>query len=133
MGSIDDSLAAMPEPQRSAVQRVISIARRLVPDAEQGISYGVPALILREMPLIAIVPAAKHISVFPFSSAVVDGVAERLDGYSLSRGTIRFIPSHPLPEDVVEDVVRLRLAQILEKTGKQGTQESQGRWLDENQ
>lgn len=118
MGSIDDSIAAMPEPDRSSVQRVISIAQRLVPEAEQGISYGVPALILQGMPLIAVVPAAKHISVFPFSSAVVDAVADRLEGYSLSRGTVRFTAARPLPDDVVEDVVRLRRAQILEKASK---------------
>jgi uncharacterized protein YdhG (YjbR/CyaY superfamily) len=40
----------------------------------------------------------------------------------LSKGTIRFTPDTPLPDDVVEDIVRLRLAEI---TGS-GTITSQG-------
>jgi len=58
------------------------------------------------------VAAAKHLSVFPFSPAVIDAVASRLEGYSLSKGTIRFTPDHPLPDDVLEDIVRLRRAEI---------------------
>lgn len=45
--------------------------------------------------------------------AVVDAVAGRLEGYSLSKGTIRFTPKHPLPDVVLEDIVRLRRAEIL--------------------
>ncbi len=38
--------------------------------------------------------------------------AARLEGFSLSKGTIRFAPDHPVPEDVLEEVVRLRRAEI---------------------
>ena len=36
----------------------------------------------------------------------------RLEGFSLSKGTVRFTPDHPVPEDVVEEMVRLRQAKI---------------------
>ncbi|MEQ7736098.1 iron chaperone, partial [Escherichia coli] len=65
-----------------------------------------------DKPLVGVVAAAKHLSVFPFSPAVVEAVAGRLDGYSLSKGTIRFTADHPLPDDVVEEIVRLRHAEI---------------------
>lgn len=113
MGSIDDSLAALPEPDRACLQRVVEIARGLVPEAVDGVSYGMPALKLDGKPLIGFVAAAKHLSIFPFSPEVVDAVANRLDGFSLSKGTIRFTPGHPLPDDVVEEIVRLRRAEIL--------------------
>ena len=112
MGAVDNSLADLPEPERGSLQHVIDIARTLVPDAEEGMSYGMPALKLDGKPLIGVVAAAKHLSVFPFSPAVIDAVAGRLEGYSLSKGTIRFTPDHPLPDDVLEDIVRLRLAEI---------------------
>ncbi|WP_311380514.1 hypothetical protein [Arthrobacter sp. ISL-69] len=64
-------------------------------------------------PLLGVVAAAKHLSIFPFPPAVVDAVANRLEGYSLSKGTIRFTPDHPVPEDVLEEIVRLRRAEIL--------------------
>lgn len=112
MGDVDDSLAALAEPARGCLQRVIAAARRIVPDAEEGRSYGMPALKLDGKPLIGVAAAAKHLSIFPFSPGVVDAVASRLEGFSLSKGTVRFTPDHPVPDDVVEEMVRLRLAEI---------------------
>jgi uncharacterized protein YdhG (YjbR/CyaY superfamily) len=113
MGTVDDSLAALSEPDRGCLHRVIDIARAMVPEAVEGMSYGMPALKFEGKPLIGVVAAAKHLSVFPFSPAVIDAVAGRLEGYSLSKGTIRFTPDHPLPDDVLEEIVRLRRAEIL--------------------
>ena len=112
MGDVDDSLAALAEPARGCLQRVIAAARRIVPDAEEGRSYGMPALKLDGKPLIGVAAAAKHLSIFPFSPGVVDAVAPRLEGFSLSKGTVRFTPDHPVPDDEVEEMVRLRQAEI---------------------
>ncbi|MEW1985627.1 iron chaperone [Pseudarthrobacter oxydans] len=112
MGDVDDSLAALAEPARGCLQRVIAAARRIVPDAEEGRSYGMPALKLDGKPLIGVAAAAKHLSIFPFSPGVVDAVVPRLEGFSLSKGTVRFTPDHPVPDDVVEEMVRLRQAEI---------------------
>ncbi|WP_311380513.1 hypothetical protein [Arthrobacter sp. ISL-69] len=43
MGTVDDSLAALPEPERGCHQRVIDIARAVVPEAVEGVGYGMPA------------------------------------------------------------------------------------------
>ena len=83
MGAVDDSLADLPEPERGSLQRVIDTARTMVPEAVEGMSYGMPALKLDGKPLIGVVAAAKHLSVFPFSPAVIAAVAGRLEGYSL--------------------------------------------------
>ena len=112
MGVVDDALADLPEADRECLQHVIDIARQLVPEATEGMSYGMPALKLDGKPLLGVVAAAKHLSVFPFSPEVVEAVAGRLAGFSLSKGTIRFTAEHPVPDDVVEDVVRLRQADI---------------------
>jgi uncharacterized protein YdhG (YjbR/CyaY superfamily) len=113
MGTVDDSLAALPEPDRGCLQRVINTARAVVPEAVEGMSYGMPALRFEGKPLIGVAAAAKHLSIFPFSAEVIDAVADRLEGFSLSKGTIRFTPEHPVPDDVVEEIVRLRRAEIL--------------------
>jgi uncharacterized protein YdhG (YjbR/CyaY superfamily) len=112
MGAVSDSLAAMSEPDRGCLERVFGIARGLAPEAVEGMSYGMPALKLDGKPLIGVVAAAKHLSIFPFSPAVVDAVAPQLDGYSLSKGTVRFTPDHPVPDDVVAEMIRLRMAEI---------------------
>ena len=123
MSSIEDALLSVAQPGRDSLLRIVDIARRVAPDAEDGVSYGMPALRVKGKPLIGVTASAKHLSVFPFSPEVVEGVRDRLDGYSLSKGTIRFTPDTPLPDDVVEDIVRLRLAEI---TGSGGTVTSQG-------
>jgi uncharacterized protein YdhG (YjbR/CyaY superfamily) len=50
--------------------------------------------------------------VFPFGPAVVARVKDRLEGFELSKGTIRFTPENPAPEEVVTDVVRARKQEI---------------------
>ena len=112
MGTIGDYLAGLPAEQREALQRVVDVAASAAPDADEGTSYGMPALRLHGHPLIGVRVSARHLSVFPFSPAVVDAVAGELDGFSLSKGTIRFEPSHPLPDHVVERLVRLRRAEL---------------------
>ena len=112
MGTIGDYLAGLAPDQRAALQRVVDVAMRVAPEAEEGTSYGMPALRLDGRPLIGVTASARHLSLFPFSPAVVEAVTPELDGFSLSKGTIRFTSDRALPEDVVERVVRLRRAEL---------------------
>ena len=112
MGTIGDYLAGLAPEQRDALQRVVDVAVRVAPDAEEGTSYGMPALRLGGRPLLGITAAAKHLSVFPFSPAVVEAVSADLEGFSLSKGTIRFTVDRPIPDAVVERLVDLRRAEL---------------------
>jgi uncharacterized protein YdhG (YjbR/CyaY superfamily) len=113
MGTVTDYLAEIHDDDRRAVlSRVIEIARGIVPDAQEGMGYGMPALRHRGKPLVAVVSAARHLSLFPFSSGVVEAVADDLDGFSLSKGTIRFDVDRPVPDAVVERIVRMRVDEI---------------------
>ena len=112
MGTIGDYLAGLEPDQRVALQHVVDVAARLAPEAEEGTSYGMPALRLDGRPLVGVTAAAKHLSLFPFSPAVVEAVAPDLDGFSLSKGTIRFTVERQVPDAVLERVVALRLAEL---------------------
>lgn len=120
MGTVDDLLAGLDPADRPAIERIYEIAREEAPDAEQGLGYGMPALVYRGKPLVSVMRAKKHIGVYPFSPAAVTAVAEMLeghpgiglDGVELSKGTIRFQPEHPLPDDVVRALVTTRKEQI---------------------
>lgn len=115
VGTIDDYLADLDSSDRVAVDRVYAIAREQVPDAEQGTGYGMPALVHAGKPLLSVMRAKKHIGVYPFSPEAVAAVAELLDGHpevSLDKGTIRFQPEHPLPEEAIRALVRSRVTQI---------------------
>jgi uncharacterized protein YdhG (YjbR/CyaY superfamily) len=109
---MDDYLADVAEPDRAALERIRRVVKELVPQAEEGKSYGMPALRYNKRPLVGFVAAKKHLSLFPFSPAVIDALTDRLDGFELSKGTIRFTAEHQLPDDVLRDVVMLRLDEI---------------------
>jgi uncharacterized protein YdhG (YjbR/CyaY superfamily) len=109
---MDDYLAGVPEPDRDALERIRRKVKELVPQAEEGKSYGMPALKYNKRPLVGFVAAKKHLSLFPFSPAVIEALSDRLDGFELSKGTIRFTAEHPLPDDLLRDVVMLRRDEI---------------------
>jgi uncharacterized protein YdhG (YjbR/CyaY superfamily) len=109
---VSDYLETVDDERRPALEHVVDVAMRLVPDAVEGRSYGMPALLLDDRPVIGVVAAAKHLSLFPFSADVVAAVAVDLPGHALSKGTIRFSPERPVPDEVIEKIVRLRLAEL---------------------
>ncbi|GAA1111988.1 DUF1801 domain-containing protein [Arthrobacter flavus] len=113
MDSLDEALATLGEPERECLKRLIDVARAEAPDAVAGVSYGIPVLKVGGKPLIGVTASARHLAVHPFSPAVVDQVRGELDDYSLSTGTIRFTPEHPLPASVVVAMVRARRAEIM--------------------
>ena len=109
---MDGYLDDLPPAQKTALERVRFIVSDLAPDAEEGKSYGVPAFIYAGRPLLGFSAAKQHLSIFPFSPAAIDAVRDRLDGFGLSKGTIRFSPESPVPEDVLADLVRARMQEI---------------------
>jgi uncharacterized protein YdhG (YjbR/CyaY superfamily) len=112
VAEVDDYLAGLDEPARTVLAGIYAKARSIVPDAEQGRSYGMPALRYRRKPLVSAIETKRHLSLFPFSGKVVAAVAPDLDGFDLSKGTIRFSAERPLPDDIVTRVVELRRAEI---------------------
>ncbi len=112
MGTVDEYLEALDSVDRAAVARVYDIARELVPDAEQGKGYGMPALVYRGKPLISVMRAKKHIGVYPFSPGAVAAVASQLEGFDLDKGTIRFQPDRPPPDGALRTLVAFRKEQI---------------------
>ena len=112
MGTIDGYLAGLDESDRVALARVLAVALEEVSEAEQGTSYGIPALWFGGKPLLGFRASAKHLAVYPFSPAAVDAVRDELSDASLSKGTVRFTVEAPLPEQAIRDLVRARRDEI---------------------
>jgi uncharacterized protein YdhG (YjbR/CyaY superfamily) len=112
MSAMDDYLDTRAPDQRAALARVREIVAELVPDAQEGRSYGMPAFIYAGRPLLGFRAAQKHLSIFPFSPAAIEAVSERLDGFHLAKGTIRFTPGQPVPEAILADLIQIRQREI---------------------
>ena len=112
MGDLTDYIARLDDPEKGIIEQIRARAITLVPDAVEGMSYGMPALRYRDSPLVSVMSAKGHIGLYPFSPAVVSAVADELDGYSWSKGTIRFTPEHTLPDALVDRIILLRRDEI---------------------
>lgn len=112
MSSFDDYLASVPESQKTELERIRRFVGRLVPEAEEATSYGMPAFKYRDRPLLGFRASKNHLSVFPFSPAAVDSARDALEGFDLSKGTVRFTPDKPIPDAALEELVRHRLREI---------------------
>jgi uncharacterized protein YdhG (YjbR/CyaY superfamily) len=112
---MDDYLEGLAPAEQAALEGVRAVVAGVVPDAEEGVSYGMPAFLYSGRPLLAFRAAKRHLSVFPFSPAAIEAVEHRLEGFDLAKGTIRFSPDRPVPEDVLADLVRARMQEITPK------------------
>ena len=110
---IDDYLDALDEPQRSALRSLRRTILEIVPDAEQGISYGIPAFKLHGKVVAGFAAYKNHLSYFPHSGSVLSELGDDLAGYSMSRGALRFTLDAPLSRELVEKLLKVRIAQVL--------------------
>ena len=104
---MDEYLAALPEDQRVAMQRLREQVRALVPDAVETISYGMPTLRLDGQAVFHFAAWKEHCRVYGATREFLDAHADELKGYGRTdKGSIHFTPERPLPAAVVEDLVR---------------------------
>lgn len=108
---IDRYLAGLEEPKRTTLARLRQSILRVIPDAEQGISYGMPAFRVKGKVVAGFAAFKNHLTYAPHSAEVLDTLASELEGYSRTRGALRFGIDEPLPEALVEQLVEARLHQ----------------------
>ena len=112
VSELSEYLDGLPDEARDVVGRVYARARALVPEAEDGVGYGMPALRYRGKPLLSVMVAKGHIGLYPFSPPALDTVRDELGDYSTAKGTVRFTADHLLPDDVLDRLVLARRDEI---------------------
>ncbi len=108
----DDYLSGLEEPERHALRLVIDHVAKVAPHATEGRSYGLPAFRFRGKPLLGFAATKQHLSLYPFSPSALDSVKDRLPGFELSKGTLRFTADQRIPDEVVTELVQARIAEI---------------------
>lgn len=112
VSSFDDYLRTLPDTQKAELERIRELVRRIVPEAEEATSYGMPAFKYRKRPLLGFRASKNHLSAFPFSPDAIDAARGGLAGFDLSKGTVRFTPGNPVTEAALEQLLRHRLDEI---------------------
>lgn len=108
---VDDFLANLPDDVRTALQQLRETIRRAAPNAEERIGYGVPAFYYKKRPLVSYAAGKNHCSFYVQSPAVMDAHRAELAGYDTAKGTVRFGVDAPLPDALVETLVKARIAE----------------------
>jgi uncharacterized protein YdhG (YjbR/CyaY superfamily) len=108
--TIDEYLAGLTDDKRIALERLRRTIRAAAPQAEECISYQIPAYRLNGM-LVGFGAAAKHCAFYLMSSSTIEAYRDELRGYNISKGTIRFRPEKPLPTALVRKLVQARITE----------------------
>jgi uncharacterized protein YdhG (YjbR/CyaY superfamily) len=114
---IDRYLDALTEPKRATLARLRQTILDIVPEAEQGISYGVPAFKVGGKTIAGFAAFRNHLSYLPHSGAVFPQLSGELRDYSFSSGALRFGIGEPLPAPLVEKLIAVRLEQAFPAEG----------------
>jgi uncharacterized protein YdhG (YjbR/CyaY superfamily) len=112
MTAIDAALRKVEPRKRAHLERIRKIAKAIVPDAEETISYRIPTLKYRGKPFLGFAAFAQHVGIFPFGGREIAVLKDELSAYSLSKGTIRVPYDKPITKSLLSKIIRRKLKAI---------------------
>jgi uncharacterized protein YdhG (YjbR/CyaY superfamily) len=108
VSSVDTYIAAQPEAVRPVLARLRGLIRKALPEAEEVISYQIPAYKLAGRAVVYFAGWKAHVSLYPATGRVAVELADEIAPYKVSKGTLRFPLDKPLPARLVTRIVKLR-------------------------
>ena len=109
--SVDEYLGSQPEAARAVLEHVRRTIRKAVPEAQEVISYQIPAYKLRGRTVLYFAGWKEHYSLYPAGPQLVEAFKDELAPYEVSKGTIRFPLSQPVPVELIERLAKFRAKQ----------------------
>lgn len=98
-----------PEEIREKLQKIRALVKKIAPEAEEKISYGMPAFTLHGM-LLYFAAHTKHIGFYPFTTAI-EAFRDELKDYKTAKGSIQFPNNKPLPVKLISQIIEFRVAE----------------------
>jgi uncharacterized protein YdhG (YjbR/CyaY superfamily) len=109
---IDSYLAGLGKPKRSTLQQLRQCVLDVIPDAEECISYGLPAFKVQGTAVAGFGAFKNHLSYLPHSGSVLPALAADLADYKSTKGSLHFPVDQPLPPPLVNKLVTIRLREL---------------------
>lgn len=113
--SIDDYLRPLPPDRRAALEKLRRTIHALAPNAEECISYSMPAFRVDGRVVAGFLSTAKGCSYFPFSGTTLATMGAKVAKYSQTKSALHFDPNVGLPRTLVKELLRTRIAETAEK------------------
>ena len=96
---------------RGTLQTLRRTILDIIPDAEQIISYRVPAFRVDGKIIAGFAAFCHHLSYLPFSGSVLSQLHDELEGYTMTKSSLHFPLDEPLPTQLVKKLIAVRLAE----------------------
>jgi uncharacterized protein YdhG (YjbR/CyaY superfamily) len=113
--SVDEYIASQPEAVQGILGHVRSTIRRAVPRAEEVISYKIPTYKVHGAPVLYFAGWKQHYSLYPATARVVAAFKDELASYEVSKGTIRFPLSQPVPVKLIGRIAKFRAKEVAKR------------------
>jgi uncharacterized protein YdhG (YjbR/CyaY superfamily) len=114
---VDEYLNALDEPKRSTLQTLRCTILEIVPEADEVISYRLPAFRVRGAIVAGFAAFKTHLSYLPFSGSVLGQLGDQLQGYTMTKSALHFPVDRSLPKPLVQELIAVRLAEIERRSG----------------
>ena len=111
---IDEYLSGLPPQQRILLESVRQEMRKLLPDAEEAISYGLPCFKVGGKVVGGFAANKSFCSYYPFAGATLGLLKKELEGYSQTLSALHFTEEKPLTKKIIKLLVDTKLQQIAE-------------------
>jgi uncharacterized protein YdhG (YjbR/CyaY superfamily) len=109
--TIDAYLKSVPKDRRRALEDLRAKIRSVVPDAQECISYRIPAFRLNGVVVAGFCATVKGCSYFPFSGSTLRTLARDVGHYVQTKGSLHFSTDEPLPTSLVRKLIKTRIAE----------------------
>jgi len=106
---VDRYLADLDEPKRATLEEVRRRILHVIPNAEQGLSYGVPAFKVDGKVVAGLAAFKSHLSYLPHSGSVLSELSDKTGGYSQTKSALHFHVDEPLPQELIKELIDVKL------------------------
>ncbi len=116
---IDLYLAALDEPKQTTLGELRHTILKIIPDAEQCISYSLPAFKVRGKVVAGFAAFKNHLSYLPHSGSVLSELHDEVAEYETTKGALHFPVDSPLPERLVRKLIDVRISQAFPERSRE--------------
>ena len=113
VANIDEYISMFPAKTQKILKKIRTIISKTAPEAEEAMRYGLPTFRLNGN-LLHFGAFEHHIGFYP-TPAVIEAFKREVSKYNWSKGTVQFALNEPIPYDLVTEMSKFRVAQVLEE------------------
>lgn len=112
--STDEYISSFPEETQILLQEVRETIKNAAPNANESISYGMPAYKLNGKVLVYFAGYKNHIGFYATPTGHTE-FTEELAKYKQGKGSVQFPINEPMPLDLITKIVKFRVSEVLQK------------------